>query len=52
VLHKDCSSLSGGFDIFLGSGTGKKQVQKKAGCKKTQVIVIQKEKKPDCLFYF
>ena len=46
------SSLSGRPDIFLGSGTGKKSGPKKSRVQKNQVIVIQKEKRPDCLFSF
>ena len=46
------SSLSGRPDIFLGSGTGKKSGPKKSRVQKKRVIVIQKEKKPDCLFSF
>ena len=45
-------SLSGRPDIFLGSGTGKKSGPKKSRVQKNRVIVIQKEKRPDCLFSF
>ena len=48
------SSVSGRPDIFLGYGTLKKN--QNMGCKnrvqKTRAIVIQKEKRPCCLFSF
>jgi hypothetical protein len=47
--------LSGQPDIFLGSGTFKISrtlLFAKIRVQKDRVIVIQKEKRPDCLFSF
>ena len=49
------SNLSGRPDIFLGSGTFKKSgtlLFAKSRVQKNRVIVIQKEKRPGCLFSF
>ena len=50
-----CSNLSGRPDIFLGSETFKKPgtlLFAKSRVQKNRVIVIQKEKRPGCLFSF
>ena len=49
------SNLSGRPDIFLGSGTFKKSgtlLFAKSRVQKNRVIVIQKEKRPGCIFSF